>query len=47
MIEDIPLVECMYLVCTHIPLQSYRRRLRSLFLRSCDVFRTLIYSVVC
>ena len=39
--EDVPLVEFMYLVFT-----SYRRRPRSL-LCWCDVFRTLINSLVC
>ena len=46
MLEDITLVEFIYLVCTRIPLQSYCRRLGSLFLCSWDVFRMLIYSVV-
>ena len=37
--EDVPLVEFMYLVCTHMPGKSYRRRLRSLLLYLCYVFR--------
>ena len=28
--EDVPLVEFMYLVFTHMPGESYRRRFRSL-----------------
>ena len=30
--EDVPLVEFMYLVLTRMPGESYRRRLRSLWL---------------
>ena len=45
--EDVPLVEFMYLVFTRMPGESYRRRLRSLLLCLCDVFRTLINSLVC
>ena len=37
----------MYLVFTRMPGESYRRRLRSLLLRLCDVFRVLITSLVC
>ena len=44
---DVPLVEFMYLVFTRIPGENYRRRLRSLLLRLCDVFRALIYSLAC
>ena len=44
--EDVPLVEFMYLVFTHMPGESYRRRLRSL-LYLCYVFRALIISLVC
>ena len=35
----VPLVAFMYLAFTHIPGESYRRRLRSLLLCLCDVFR--------
>ena len=41
------LVEFMYLVFTRMPGQSYRRRLRSLLLCLCYVFRALINSLVC
>ena len=37
--EDVPLVEFMYLVFTRMPGESYRRRLRSLLLFLCYVFR--------
>ena len=37
----------MYLVFTRVPGESYRRRLRSLLLYLCYVFRTLINSLVC
>ena len=37
----------MYLVLTCMPRDSYRRRLRSLLLYLCDVFRALINSLVC
>ena len=37
----------MYLVLTRMPRESYRRRLRSLLLYLCDVFRALINSLVC
>ena len=43
---DVPLVECMYLVFTRMPGESYRRRLRSL-LCLYDVFRALVNSLVC
>ena len=44
----VPLVEFMWLVFTHMPGESYRRRLRSLLLCSRDVFlRVLINSIVC
>ena len=36
----------MYLVFTRMPGESNRRRLRSLVLRLCDVFRALINSLV-
>ena len=42
--EDVPLVEFMDLVFTRMPGESYRRRLRSLLLYSCEVFRRLINS---
>ena len=45
--EDVPLVEFMYLVFTRMPGESYRRRLRSLLLCLCYVFRALINSLVC
>jgi len=45
--EDVLLVEFMYLVFTRMPGESYRRRLRSLLLYLCYLFRVLIYSLVC
>jgi len=45
--EDVPLVEFMHLVLTRMPCESYRRRLRSLLLCLCDVFRALFNSLVC
>ena len=45
-IEDVPVVEFMYFVFTRMPGESYRRRLKSLLLRLCDVFRALINSLV-
>ena len=45
--EDVSLVEFMYLVFTGMPGESYCRRLRSLLLYLCDVFRALINSLVC
>ena len=45
--EDVPLVEFVYLVFTRMPCESYRRQLRSLLLCLCDIFRTLITSLVC
>ena len=47
MYEDIRLVEFMYLVFTRMPGESYRRRLSSLLLHLCYVFRALINSLVC
>ena len=44
-IEDVPLVEFMYLVFTRMPGESYRRRLGPLLLYLCDVFRALINSL--
>ena len=46
-VENVPLVEFMYLLFTSMPGESYRRRLRSLLLCLCDVFRALINSLVC
>ena len=43
----VPLVEFMYLVFTRMPGESYLRRLRSLLLYLCYVFRALINSLVC
>ena len=37
-LEDVPLVEFMYLVFTRMPGKSYRRRLRPLLLYLCYVF---------
>ena len=37
----------MYLVFARIPDESYRRRLRSLLLYFCYVFRVLINSLLC
>ena len=45
-VENVPLVEFMYLVFTRMPCESYRRRLRSL-LYLCYVFRALINSLLC
>ena len=46
--QDVPLVECMYLVFTRMPGERYRRRLRSLRLSClCDVFQALIIFLVC
>jgi len=44
---DVLLMEFMYLVFTRMPGESYRRRLRSLLLHLCYVFRALINSLVC
>ena len=44
--EDVPLVEFVYLVFTRMPGESYRRRLGSLLLYLCYVFRALINSLV-
>ena len=38
-VEDVLLVEFMYLVFTRMPGVCYRRRLRSLLLCLCDIFR--------
>ena len=45
--EDVPLVEFMYLVFTRMPGESYRRRLMTLLLYLCCVFRALINSQLC
>ena len=45
--EDVPLVEFMFLAFTCMPGENYRRRLRSLLLSLCFVFRALINSLVC
>ena len=44
--KDAPLVEFMYLVFTRMPGESYCRRLRSLLLYWCYVFRALINFLV-
>ena len=41
------LVDSMYLVFTRMPGLSYHRRLRSLLLCLCDVFRALLSFLVC
>ena len=41
------LLLCVLLSKTHMPSESYRRRLRSLLLCLCSVFRALINSLVC
>ena len=46
-LEDVPLVKFMYLAFTRMPGESYRRRLGSLLLYLCYVFRALINSLVC
>ena len=46
-LEDVLLVEFMYLVFTPTPGESYRRRLRPLLLYLCYVFRALMNSLVC
>ena len=45
LIEDILLVEFVYVVFTHVPGKSYRRWLRSLLLYLCYVLRALINSL--
>ena len=40
-------LEFMYLVFTCMPGENYRRRLRSLLLHLCYVFRALMNSLVC
>ena len=46
-VEDVTLVEFMYLTFTRMPHEGYRRRLRSLLLYLYYVFRALINSFVC
>ena len=46
-LEDLPLVEFMYLVFIRMPGESYRKRLKSLLLHLRYVFRALINSLVC
>ena len=43
---DVPLVEFMYPVFTHMPVESYHGRLRSLLLSLCYVFQALVNSLV-
>ena len=45
--EDVPPVEFMYLVFTHMPGESYHRQLRSFLLYLCYIFQVLINSFVC
>ena len=40
--EDAPLVECMSLVFTRVPAESYSGQFRSLLLCSCGQFRSLL-----
>jgi len=44
--NDATRVWFMYVVVTRMPGERYRRRRMSLLLRQCDVFRTLIISLV-
>ena len=46
-VEDVPPVDLMYLVFTHMPGESYRRWLRSFLLYLRYVFWVLINSLVC
>ena len=46
-IEDVSLVEFMYLVFTCMPGENYHRHLRSLMLYLCYIFWVLINSLVC
>ena len=46
-VKNVSLVEFMYKVFTRMPGESYRRRLRSLLLCLCYVFRALINFLVC
>ena len=45
--DSVPLVEFMDLVGTRMPGESYRQRLGSLLLCSCDIVQALINSLVC
>ena len=45
--KEVLLVEFMYLVFTRMPGESHCRRLRSLLLYLCHVFRALINSLAC
>ena len=47
MMFNVPLVEFMYLLFTRMSGENFRSRLRSLLFCLCDVFRTLINSLVC
>ena len=46
-LEDVPLVEFMYLVLTHTPGKRQHRQLGSLLVYLCDFFQALINSLVC
>ena len=46
-VEEVPVVEFMYLAFTRTPGESDRRRLRSFLSCLCDIFRALIISLVC
>ena len=41
-VEDVPLVELIYLIFSRMPSESYRTRLKSLLLCLCDVLRAHI-----
>ena len=45
--KDVPLADFMYTAFTCMPGESYHRRLRSLLLCLCGIFRALINSLVC
>ena len=45
--EDVPLVECVYLVFAHMPGENYRSQIGSLLLDLGYVFQALINSLVC
>ena len=47
MMFNVPLVEFTYLLFARTPGENYRSQLRSLLFCLCDVFRTLINSLVC
>ena len=46
-LEDVPPVEIVYLVFSHMPSESYCKRLRTLLLCLCYVFRVLINCLAC